>query len=263
MKNSEIDAGKSFDWGKASKDYARYRDIYPQQFYEKLHALGVCTKGQTVLDLGTGTGVLPRNMAHYGAQFIGIDSSKEQIFQAQRLAEEQGLNIPFQAVPAEQIAFDPSSFDAVTACQCFFYFDLDSLLPKLSAVLKPQGRLAVLYMAWLPEEDPIAAASEKLILQFNPVWSGAGETRRPIPSPSILDDYFEQEQSLVFDLRVPFTRETWNGRMKACRGIGASLNPDQVQEFEREHLALLEKIAPEQFEILHYAAMAVWKKKTI
>ena len=30
---SNIDAGQSFDWGKTSEDYAKYMDIYPEEFY--------------------------------------------------------------------------------------------------------------------------------------------------------------------------------------------------------------------------------------
>lgn len=60
MKDSRIDAGKPFDWSRISEDYARYRDIYPQMFYDRILARGLCIGGQTVLDLGTGTGVLPR-----------------------------------------------------------------------------------------------------------------------------------------------------------------------------------------------------------
>ncbi len=60
MRNTEIDHGKVFDWGRASADYAKYRDIYPQEFYQKILDLGLCQAGQKVLDLGTGTGVLPR-----------------------------------------------------------------------------------------------------------------------------------------------------------------------------------------------------------
>ena len=55
-----IDNGKTFDWGRTSSDYAKYRDIYPDEFYKRIIDLGLCTKGQKVLDLGTGTGVLPR-----------------------------------------------------------------------------------------------------------------------------------------------------------------------------------------------------------
>ena len=50
----EIDKGKPFDWGKTSDDYAKYRDIYPQEFYEYILNLGLCKDGQKVLDIGTG-----------------------------------------------------------------------------------------------------------------------------------------------------------------------------------------------------------------
>ena len=60
---------------------------------------------------------------------------------------------------------------------------------------------------------------------------------------------------------VPFTRETWNGRMKACRGIGASLSQDKIAKWEKEHLELLEKLAPEKFEVLHSASIVVLEKK--
>lgn len=135
------------------------------------------------------------------------------------------------------------------------------LAPKISKILKEDGRLAVFYMAWLPFEDEIAKASESLILKYNPEWSGCKETRHPIDIPDIYDRYFDLEISETFDISVPFTRESWNGRMKACRGIGASLPENEIASFEQEHLELLEKIAPEQFSILHYAAMTILKPK--
>lgn len=44
--------------------------------------------------------------------------------------------------------------------------------------------------------------------------------------------------------------------MKACRGIGASLTEKQIEAWEKEHLDLLERIAPAEFNVLHYAALA-------
>lgn len=35
--NESIDGGKPFDWGRTSLDYAKFRDIYPQLFYDKKH----------------------------------------------------------------------------------------------------------------------------------------------------------------------------------------------------------------------------------
>ena len=116
-------------------------------------------------------------------------------------------------------------------------------------------------MAWLPYEDAIAGQSEALVLNYNPQWSGCGEVRHFIEVPEVYKEWFELESQDVFDLRVPFTRETWNGRMRACRGIGASLPAAEADCFEQEHQRLLEQIAPERFEILHYAAVTVLRKR--
>lgn len=261
MKQQNIDGGRVFDWGRTSPDYARYRDIYPPEFYQRLLDAGICSSGQRVLDIGTGTGVLPRALYPYGADFVGVDLAENQILQARELAQKQGMEIDFRCSAAEALEFPAGSFDAVTACQCFVYFEHPLLAPALHRFLKKDGRFAVLYMAWLPEEDKIAGASEQLVLKYNPNWTGCGETRRPIGIPEDYGPYFELEQSQVFDLQVPFTRESWNGRIKACRGVGASLSDAQTAAFEQEHLQLLERIAPEAFEVLHYAAVAILRRK--
>ncbi len=116
----DIDKGKPFDWGKTSEDYAKYRDIYPQEFYDYILRLGLCKDGQKVLDLGTGTGVLPRNMYKYGAEWTGTDIAENQIQQAKELSREAGMDIEFLTVRAEEISFPDNSFDVITACQCIW-----------------------------------------------------------------------------------------------------------------------------------------------
>lgn len=259
--DKRIDGGKAFDWGRVSEDYAKFRDIYPEEFYRRIADRGLCVKGQNVLDLGTGTGVLPRNMYHYGARWTGTDISPEQIAQAKRLAQEAGMDIRFETVSAEDISYPPESFDVITACQCFWYFDYKKVMPVLSDLLKKDGRLVILYMAWLPFEDRIAGESERIVLKYSPKWSGAGETRHPVDIPDIAYDYFEQDRHEEYDLMVPFTRESWHGRMKACRGVGASLSGDELRRWDEEHRAMLEREAPEKFEVLHFAAVSVLKKK--
>ena len=259
--DKRIDAGKAFDWGKTSKDYAKYRDIYPEQFYRSITDRGLCVKGQNVLDVGTGTGVIPRNMYRYGAKWTGTDISAEQIEQAVFLAQREGITIDFKACPAEQLDFPEKSFDVITACQCFWYFDHETVMPLFSKLLKTDGILLVLYMAWLPSEDSIAGESEKLILKYNPDWTGAGERRHPNWIPEVAYDYFELIEHEEYDLNVPFTKETWHGRIKASRGIGASLSAEELQKWDMEHRDLLDRIAPERFDVLHYAAITVMKKR--
>lgn len=256
--NGTIDAGKPFDFGKTAADYAKYRDIYPAEFYRKILNRGLCVKGQRVLDVGTGTGVLPRNLYPYGADWTAIDLSQEQIDMAKELSK--GMRIRYSVAPAEQPGFPDGSFDVVTACQCFWYFDHAKTAPVFHRLLRKNGRLLLLIMAWLPFEDKIAAASEKLVLRFSPQWTGGGEVIHPIDIPACYLEYFEPVCHEEFRLAVPFTRESWHGRMKTCRGIGASLTEDEIAAWEQEHRKLLAQIAPERFTVLHYAALAELRK---
>ena len=216
--NKNIDNGKSFDWGRASSDYAKYRDIYPEEFYNKLAGLSLGIKGQKVLDLGTGTGVLPRNMYKYGAEWTGADISENQVAYARKLSKEAGMDIEYIVSPAEDINYPANSFDVITACQCFMYFDKGIILPKIHYMLKPGGHM------------------EKYQLS-KPSWCG---------------NLFEPANMLTYDLPVTFTRESWHGRIKACRGIGASsLSMEEIAAWEKEHTEYMQTV-PEKFDILHY-----------
>lgn len=259
IENKSIDGGKAFDWGKTSADYAKFRDIYPQEFYDKILSRKLCMNGQRVLDIGTGTGVLPRNMYRYGARWTGTDISENQIEQAKILSE--GMDIDYYAMSAEELDFPDHTFDVITACQCFWYFDHERIMPEFIRMLKPGGSILVLYMAWLPFEDKIAGASEELVLKYSPKWSGAGERVRPIPIPDCYRDSFDLVYHEEYPLSVHFTRESWNGRMKACRGIGASLAEEEVLRWEQEHVKLLSETVPAEFDVLHYGAIAELKKR--
>jgi SAM-dependent methyltransferase len=257
----DIDNGKGFDWGRTSGDYARFRDIYPDTFYKKLVEMGLCVKGQYVLDIGTGTGVLPRNLYKYGAEFTGSDISKNQIEQARRLSEEAGMDIDYVVSSAEAIDFPNDYFDVVTACQCYVYFDKAVVFPKMHSVLRNGGVFCILFMSWLIEESEIADNSEKLILKYNPSWSAHSMKRFTHDFPDEAQGLFEVADSFVYDVPVRFTRESWHGRMKACRGIGASsLSEEQIAKWENEHIAYLQSVS-EIFDIPHFVTVLNLRKK--
>ncbi len=258
---NDIDNGMPFDWGKTSADYAKFRDIYPVEFYDKIISIGLCTKGQHVLDLGTGTGVLPRNLYKHGAKFTGVDISENQIHYALELSKKSGMDIDYFVSSAEAIDFEPESFDVVTACQCFWYFNKDIAIPKIHKVLKKDGHFAVMFMEWLPFEDEIAKKSEELVLKYNPNWQGANYTRDDIISTEWVKDIMVVEDYITFDSMVNFSREGWHGRIKACRGIGASsLSDSEIAEWQKEHTEFLNTV-PEIFNILHHCTIIKLRKK--
>jgi SAM-dependent methyltransferase len=247
------DSGRAIDWSKTSLDYGEYRPGPPESFYARLRALGVGMPSQRILDLGTGTGLLAREFAKNGAIASGTDIAQGQIEEAARLANEAGLDCDFHVASSEMQPFPDATFDCITAMQCWLYFDQEKTVAEVKRLLKPGGVLAISHFSWLPRHDQIARASEQLVLKFNPQWGGKDWDGVVPPVCYDLDKRFPLVAMFWYDEAIPFTRESWRGRMRACRGTGATLPPDQLEQFDREHEAMLKSLAPNMFTILHRA----------
>ena len=246
-----IDDGRAIDWGMTSGDYAKFRPGPPDELFARLRVLGIGAPGQRILDLGTGTGLFARALARQGAVVSGVDIAPEQTEQARRLSSAEGLQIKFEVSPAEAAPFPERSFDVATANQCFLYFDKPRTLASLRRLLIPGGRLVTSHFNWLPKVDAIASASEALVLQFNPSWQGGGFDGTIVPVPNWMPPDMVLEGFFWFDTDIPFNRETWRGRIRASRGVGATLAPEEVAAFDKEHAAILAQIAPLEFTIKH------------
>lgn len=246
-----IDRGQAIDWGATSGDYAMFRPGPPDELFTRLQALGIGLPNQRILDLGTGTGVIARTLARRGASVAGIDIAPQQVEEARRLAAAEQLKIEFRVAPAEEPPFENHIFDVATANQCFLYFDQAQTIAALRRLLVPGGRLVLSHFNWLPKVDPIAAATEELVLHFNPSWDAAGFDGTIVPVPHWVPRDIVLEGFFWFDVDVPFDRGTWRGRIRACRGIGASLPPNRVEAFDSEHAALLARIAVDKFTVRH------------
>ncbi len=246
-----IDGNAEIDWGKTSEDYARHRPPPPDSFFKKLQALDIGLAGQDILDIGTGTGIVARQMARQGAVVTACDISDIQVKMAKYLAESENLAIDFHCFASEDMDFPAHSFDIVTANQCFVYFDREKTIPILRKILRPHGLLVISHFSWLPLHDETAYASEQLILKHNPQWSAHSYDGMTAPAYPGVDKDFHYQGYFYYDEAIPFTHEGWRGRIRASRGIGASLSDEQVAAFDAEHDALLRDMAGDEFTILH------------
>ena len=79
------------------------------------------------------------------------------------------------------------------------------------------------------------------MLKYNPAWSGGGFDKYRYRYPYWAEGKFNIETIHSYDTIIDFSREAWIGRIKTCRGVGASLPENKSAEFEREHRELLNK----------------------
>ncbi len=117
-------------------------------------------------------------------------------------------------------------------------------------------------MEWLPFESQLAAETERIVLQFNPKWTGGGYRVKNYVVPDWAKNCFDLEILFAYRENLPFTIDSWCGRMRSCRGIGATLSRDEVLQFDAALRRSLEMIIGDgMFEIPHYICVELFRRK--
>ena len=134
---------KLFD--QEAERYDRFRPTYPDAVIDEV--LGPAPSGLAVLDVGCGTGIASRQLAQRGATVLGVDVAPRMA----ELARSHGIAVelsPFEA-------WDPAgrTFDRITSAQAWHWLDLPVATAKAASLLRPGGRLCLLWNAGCQPDD--------------------------------------------------------------------------------------------------------------
>lgn len=118
-----------------------------QELRQIIADLAKMRSGETVLDVGCGTGTLAleaRERVGITGRVYGIDPSRQMIAYARRKAAGRSLSVDFQLGVVEHLAFPDRSFDVVLCTWMIHHLPTDDKrqgLAEMARVLKPGGRL--------------------------------------------------------------------------------------------------------------------------
>jgi len=205
-------------FGSDAERYDRTRPGYPPALIDRL----VTAEGLEILDVGSGTGLLARPLRAAGAGVLGVDPDP-------RMADYlRQFGIETEVATFE--AWEPGGrqFDAVVAGQSWHWVDPVAGAAKAGTVLRPGGRLAVVWNAF---EFP-AGVGDAVEAVFRRVLPGAPPEQRIAPGP---DGYlklcekaaggmresgaFAEPEVWRYDWSRPYTRDEWLDQVPTFGGF--------------------------------------------
>jgi len=109
-------------------------------FVDVLKQRGVSLSNITLLDVGSGGGLLAEEFARLGCRVTGIDRSAESVAAARAHANQSILKIEYRVARGEALPYAAASFDLVVCCDVLEHVDdLDRVIAEAGRVLKPGG----------------------------------------------------------------------------------------------------------------------------
>ena len=167
-------------YAREAASYQRGRPEYPPELVGWLTGTLGLAQEQRVADVGAGTGKFTKLLAQTGAEVIAVEP-------VQQMRDAMGALPGVRAVAgtAQALPLEDASLDAVACAQSFHWFASREVLDEFARVLKPGGRLL---LVWNVRDESVDWVAEitKIITPFEgdaPRFY-KGDWRKPFPHPA-------------------------------------------------------------------------------
>ena len=137
--NKKFSSEEKF-WAVRAKKYNKLSWANKGDFLHSFLNAGEFHEDDTVLDIGTGTGIIAHTVSPFVKKIVGIDISEEMLKRAHNAAFK---NIEWRKMDAHSMTFQSAAFDKITARMVFHHIihrTMDSM-KECHRVLKKGGRM--------------------------------------------------------------------------------------------------------------------------
>ena len=161
-------------------NYVRYRPGYPVGILNLLRERYGFARDSEIADVGSGTGALARPLLENGNRVYGIEPNEEMRRAGERLLAGFPRFVSVAAT-AEKTTLPDGSVDFVTVGQAFHWFDPGPTRREFGRILRPTGRVALVWNARRKEGTGFLAAYERLLQDHATDYAEVNHGRRASP----------------------------------------------------------------------------------
>jgi SAM-dependent methyltransferase len=166
--------------------YEASRPAYPAAILPILRSRLGLAEGWLVADVGCGTGLLAQRLLDADCRVIGVEPNAAMRAVAERrLGGRPGFSLMEGA--AEETGLAAGSVDLVVAGQAFHWFDAAAARREFARILKPPGRVALLWNDRRSEASGFMEGYEALLLRHGRDYR---EVHHRNVGPDVFDAFF-------------------------------------------------------------------------
>lgn len=194
-----------------SEQYAAFRPLHPQAFFEYLKT--IIPNPETAWDCGTGNGQVAVALADFFEHIEATDISKQQLQQAT-----QKDNIHYSIQAAEQTTFQDNTFDLIIAAQAIHWFDFEEFYNEVNRTGKNGALIIALgygLFESIPEIDRIIRTFYQT--EIGPYWDA--ERRYVDENYKTIPFGFEEIQAPTFAMQYRWNYEHLMGYLNTWSAV--------------------------------------------
>jgi SAM-dependent methyltransferase len=215
------------------ENYAKYRPGYPDEMVRYIGTL--VTLPATIADIGSGTGILTRQLLKSGYQVCAVEPNEEMRKEAERTSSGWSTFLSVNGT-AEATTLANEAVDFITCAQAFHWFDRGKTRLEFCRILKESGMVALIWNERLDEASSVNRAYDNLLRGMAPDYQSV--SHRHIGSGEIGTFFAPGEVHLrTFPNDQILDREGFFGRL-----LSSSYVPNVGQPGHREMIDAAERI---------------------
>ena len=191
--------------------YSKYRPSYPSNFIDYLFTdLGISQRG-IIADIGSGTGILTRQLLEKGNKVYGIEPNADMRI----IAENNLKDFPkFISVngSAENTTIEDNSVDYITVAQAFHWFDREKFKKECQRILKPEGKVILIWNT-RDTDNELVIENYEINRKYCPNFKGFSDGMYGKTNNDDFSDFFNGKyETKVFPNNLIFNMDGFIGR---------------------------------------------------